>query len=83
MIDPTARGDDIAERMRAWYEAHRETWWDRHCGPGWPLGPGTDRSGRHADEFMLAFINEVHRVTKAIDDENRVKFGSIEREKLC
>jgi len=58
--DPTARGDEIATRVRVWYEANRESWWDRHCGPGWPVGPGTDRSGAHADEFILRLVQAVH-----------------------
>ena len=64
MMDPTARGDEIATKVRRWYEANRETWWDRYCGPGWPVGPGTDRSGAHADEFMLRFIQAVHDAEK-------------------
>jgi hypothetical protein len=58
--EPTARGDDIAAYVRKWYEANRETWWRRHK-PG-IFGYAPDRSGVHADEFMLAFINEVDRV---------------------
>ena len=27
--EPTARGDDEAAYVREWYEANRETWWDR------------------------------------------------------
>jgi hypothetical protein len=27
--DPTARGDAVAERLRAYYEANRPTWWER------------------------------------------------------
>ena len=59
-MDPTARGDLVASKVRAWYEANRETWWDRHK-PG-IIGAGPDRSGVHADEFMLRFIGEVYRV---------------------
>jgi len=66
MMDPTARGDAVADKVRAWYEANRESWWDRHCGPGWPFGPGTDRSGRHADEFMLRLIGAVHQAEAEI-----------------
>lgn len=29
IYDPTARGDAVAEKMRQYYEAHRESWWDR------------------------------------------------------
>jgi len=54
MMDPTARGDLIADKVRTWYEANRESWWDRHK-------PSADRNGLHADEFMLRLINAVHR----------------------
>lgn len=64
MMDPTARGDLIAEKVRAWYEANRETWWDRHK-PG-IVGAGPDRSGVHADEFMLRFIGAVHEAEAAV-----------------
>ena len=64
MLDPTARGDEIAARVRIWYEANRETWWDRHK-PG-IIGAGSDRSGVHADEFMLGFIQAVHRAEKEV-----------------
>ncbi len=68
-MDPTSRGDIIASVVRDWYERNRETWWDRHCGSSWPVGPGTDRSGAHADEFMLRFIGEVRRVSSLSDME--------------
>jgi len=53
--DPTSRGDEIAEYVRAWYEKHREKFWERH-GPRayWRFGL--------ADEFMLSLIAEVRRV---------------------
>lgn len=54
MMDPTARGDEIASKVRAWYEANRESWWDRHR-------PSADRRGVHADEFMLGFISAVRQ----------------------
>jgi hypothetical protein len=54
--EPTADGDAVAEYVRRWYELHRESWWDRHR-------PMADRNGIHADEFMLAFLGEVRRVT--------------------
>jgi hypothetical protein len=60
-IDPTSRGDMVADLMRRWYEANRESWWDRHK-PG-IIGAGPDRSGRHADEFMLRLISEVLRLS--------------------
>jgi hypothetical protein len=58
-MDPTSRGDEVAEKVRRWYEANRESWWGRHK-PG-IIGAGPDRDGSHADEFMLRFINAVYR----------------------
>ena len=55
MMDPTARGDMHADLMRQWYEANRETWLDRHHVFHEP-----DRSGVHADEFMLRLIGAVY-----------------------
>lgn len=52
MIDPTEQGDMLAEKARIWYEANRESWWDRHR-------PGADRKGKHADEWMLRFLGAV------------------------
>jgi hypothetical protein len=59
VIDPTARGDMIAEKVRAWYEANRESWWDRHR-------PNADRKGWHADEFILGLIGAVHDAEKEV-----------------
>lgn len=49
MIDPTARGDAIAERMRAFYEANRETWWQRRL-KHWTVT---------ADNLMLGLLGVV------------------------
>lgn len=54
-VDPTTIGDCIADEVRLWYEANRETWWERR-----------KRRGGVADEFMLALINEVHRVESSL-----------------
>lgn len=54
MLDPTLRGDLIAEKVRAWYEANRETWWDRRR-------PAADRKGVHADNFILELVQAVQR----------------------
>jgi hypothetical protein len=62
MIDPTSRGDIIADKVRVWYEANRESWWDRHK-PG-IIGSGPDRDGSHADEFMLRLISAVYRAER-------------------
>ena len=60
VMDATARADEIASRVRAWYEANRETWWDRNR-------PSADRSGLHADEFMLGLIAAVQQSTAHVD----------------
>jgi hypothetical protein len=64
MIDPTARGDMIADKVRQWYEANRESWWDRHSITG--LGRSPDRSGVHADEFILRLISAVHKAEEDV-----------------
>jgi hypothetical protein len=66
-MDPTSRGDMCAELMRRWYEKNRESWWDRHK-PG-IIGAGPDRSGVHADEFMLRLLGEAYRIGKLSDAE--------------
>ena len=45
--EPTADGDSEAMYLREWYEANRETWWQRH-GP-YAIGLSSDR----ADDFMM------------------------------
>ena len=70
--EPTARGDEIAEYVRRWYEDNRETWFDRHKIN--LLGRDTDRSGVHADEFMLrfvGFVGEVFEAARKQDEDNR------------
>lgn len=59
MMDPTARGDEVAAFVRLWYEANRESWWDRHR-------PSADRKGIHADEFMLRLIGAVYAANAAV-----------------
>lgn len=63
MNDPTAEADAIATRVRAWYEANRESWFQRHSIglvlTGHALGATPDRYGEHADEFILALIATV------------------------
>jgi hypothetical protein len=63
-MDPTARGDEVADKVRQWYEKNRESWWDRHK-PG-IIGRDPDRSGTHADEFMLRLIQAVYDADKQI-----------------
>jgi hypothetical protein len=69
MMDPTARGDLIADKVRQWYEANRESWWERRR----TLFHEPDRSGVHADEFMLRFIGAVH---KAEDEVAAISSGN-------
>lgn len=62
-IDPTARGDMVASMVRAWYEANRESWWDRHRPQ---LFSYRDNSGVVADEFMLRLVAAVYRAETEI-----------------
>jgi hypothetical protein len=64
MSDPTARGDEIADKVRHWYEANRETWWQRHKPGIWGSAP--DRAGVHSDNFMLEFIAAVRRAERDV-----------------
>lgn len=57
-LDPTSRGDIVAEKVRAWYEANRESWWDRHRRMA-------DRRGIHADEFILSLIQAVYAADRS------------------
>lgn len=59
-MDPTSRGDMQADLLRRWYEANRETWWDRHR-------PGADRKGGHADEWAIGLMNEAYRIGNLSD----------------
>ena len=52
--EPTADGDNAAENLRRWYEANRETWWDRRKRP--PL------NNPCADSLMLGLYDEVLRI---------------------
>ena len=69
--DPTSVGDEIADYVRYWYERNRETWFDRHQIN--PFGAATDRSGVHADEFMLRFIGEVGRVSAEAEKQKAAR----------
>ena len=57
-LDPTTRGDCVAEAVRSWYERNRETWWQRHRPGIWGSAP--DRAGVHADNFILRLISAVN-----------------------
>lgn len=72
--EPTSRGDQVAEYVRGWYEENRETWWDRHRFTPWRSSP--DRSGEHADEFMLRFISEVGRVQGEAQRQMKLRAAS-------
>lgn len=43
----------LAEKVRTWYEANRESWWDRHR-------PRAERKGECADNFMIRLIGAVY-----------------------
>jgi hypothetical protein len=56
--EPTSDFDEAGRCLRVYYEAHRETWWDRYPA---------SRNQRLlfagcADEMMLGMLNEVHRI---------------------
>ncbi len=55
--EPTSRGDQKAEYLRVWYEAHRESWFERWWRPVWKMGL--------ADNFMLGLLQEVRRIEQA------------------
>lgn len=61
--EPTSDFDMAGQYLRTWYEANRETWWDRQ-----PLSRNQRRLRMGAaDSFMLGLINEVGR----IEDERK------------
>ncbi len=60
--DPTADGDMIAGAARRWYEANRESWWDRHRPQ---IFSYRSNSGIVADEFMLRFVGVVSELAEA------------------
>ena len=62
--DPTARGDEIGDYVRQWYERNRESWWSRHRPQFFSY---RDNSGVVADNFILAMIGEVGRVQREAD----------------
>lgn len=58
--EPTSDFDATGEYLRAWYEVHRETWWDRNR---YSKNQKLLRMGT-ADNFMLGLLNEVHRINE-------------------
>lgn len=62
MMEPTARGDQVAADVRKWYERHRETWWERCRG-----NPRGRRWEWAADEFMLRLVDVAVAATAGHD----------------
>jgi hypothetical protein len=62
--EPTADGDIAADWLRQWYEANRESWFDRH----WPFGVNRKHGSALADEWMLSFMQQFYRLQKARND---------------
>lgn len=66
--EPTSRGDEMADELREWYEAHRESWWERL----W-------RRPDVADTFMYQIMSKVREIDRkvaadcALDDLDRLK----------
>ena len=52
-MEPTARGDYIAEKMREYYEANREGWWERF----WRRVSHGAHSPATADDLMIGVWN--------------------------
>lgn len=70
--DPTARADQIADEMRAYYEANREAWWDR-----FPLNPRRKMWQIASDNLMLGLLAIVERAQR---DCERQDAGNLARE---
>jgi hypothetical protein len=52
MADPTAVADSIADKMREYYEANRETWWER-------FGRRTDQTNNLMLGLMQVYDREL------------------------
>jgi hypothetical protein len=65
--EPTSDGDAVAEYVRVWYEANRETWFDRHA----PFGINRKNGCALADEFILSLIGEVRRVNDECERQTK------------
>lgn len=59
--EPTADGDIAADFIRQWYEANRESWFDRH----WPFGINRKNGSDIEDNFILELISQVGRLNNA------------------
>jgi hypothetical protein len=55
MRDPTARADEVAEKVRLWYEANRETWWERRRA----------RYRYTSDSFILGLVQAVNHAQRS------------------
>lgn len=66
--EPTSDGDTVAEYVRVWYEANRETWFERHA----PFGTNRKLGSALADEFMLGLIGEVYRVNEECERQTKL-----------
>ena len=69
--EPTSDGDEAARCLRAWYEAHRETRWDRS---NWNI-KGRLWEGGLADEFMLGLAQEVLRINEELLKFHKINLG--------
>lgn len=65
-MEPTARGDAVAAKVREWYEANRESWWDRHRPQ---IFSHRDNGGIVADNFAINLVAAVRRAEAEIDKE--------------
>lgn len=63
--DPTARGDQIAEEMRDYYEAHRETWWQRSR-----FNPNRFAVGLVADNLMLGLMDVYREAIRTCEQQD-------------
>lgn len=67
--EPTAAGDAAAGYLRAWYEAHREGWWE-HRKRRWELT---------SDNLMIGLMQEVSRIEEAWAAERRARGEAMRR----
>ena len=56
-IEPTARGDMVADIVRSWYEHNKPSWWDDRFKKRWQYS---------SDSFMIDLINAVYEAEKQI-----------------
>lgn len=65
--EPTSDFDEAGRCLRVWYEAHRESWWDRnpHSKNQRLLRAGT------ADNLMLGMLNGVRRIEQEAERQTK------------